>query len=438
MKYENGYVNSFVKLIQCPTVTNSGHEYFDAFHKVLDEEFPHVTATCQKIQVGGDALLYKWKGKSSDKPLVLMAHQDVVPVVESDWHYPPYGGQIVDGKVYGRGAMDCKNTLFSTIQACDELIAEGFVPEQDVYLSYSDNEETSGPGASMARDWFKSQGITPFLVIDEGGAIMRKGASVMKKDVAAVGILEKGYADVKFIARGKGGHSSQPPRKTPIARLSAFVNYCEKHTVFKPKASKAAKAMIYGMGDALVSPLKLFCHLIGINGWWLAKIGPKVNAAYGGGLFTTTMVFTMSQGSPAPNVIPQEASVVANLRFAPHDTSAKCFAKLKKLAKKYDLEMEVLQSREASPMIDIKGEGFQMYKKALNTVYPDVAVVPYLVFGGTDCRVLQQISKNAIRCTPCPLSFKQLGGMHASDENVDIDAVTSCVGFFNNFIRNYK
>ena len=115
MKYENGYVNSFVKLIQCPTVTNSGHEYFNAFHKVLDEEFPHVTATCQKIQVGGDALLYKWKGKSSDKPLVLMAHQDVVPVVESDWHYPPYGGQIVDGKVYGRGAMDCKNTLFSTI-----------------------------------------------------------------------------------------------------------------------------------------------------------------------------------------------------------------------------------------------------------------------------------------------------------------------------------
>lgn len=112
--------------------------------------------------------------------------------------------------------------------------------------------------------------------------------------------------------------------------------------------------------------------------------------------------------------------------------------KTQKLAKKYDLEMEVLQSREASPMIDIKGEGFQMYKKALNTVYPDVAVVPFLVFGGTDCRVLQQISKNAIRCTPCPLTFKQLGGMHASDENVDIDAVTSCVGFFNNFIRNYK
>lgn len=75
MKNENGYVDSFVKLIQCPTVTNSGHEYFDAFHKVLDKEFPNVTAKCEKIDIGGDLLLYKWSGKSNTRPLVLMAHQ---------------------------------------------------------------------------------------------------------------------------------------------------------------------------------------------------------------------------------------------------------------------------------------------------------------------------------------------------------------------------
>ena len=174
MKNENGYVDSFAKLIQCPTVSNSGHEYFEAFHKVLDEEFPNVTATCQKIDLGGDVLLYKWSGKSSDRPLVLMAHQDVVPAVGGDWKYPPYSATVEDGKVYGRGAMDCKNTLFSTIQSVEELISEGFVPEQDVYLSYSDCEETSGPGAEIARDWFKANGITPFLVVDEGGAILKK------------------------------------------------------------------------------------------------------------------------------------------------------------------------------------------------------------------------------------------------------------------------
>ena len=438
MKNENGYVDSFAKLIQCPTVSNSGHEYFEAFHKVLDEEFPNVTAACQKIDLGGDVLLYKWSGKSSDRPLVLMAHQDVVPAVGGDWKYPPYSATVEDGKVYGRGAMDCKNTLFSTIQSVEELIAEGFVPEQDVYLSYSDCEETSGPGAEIARDWFKANGITPFLVVDEGGAILKKLDKFMTKDVAAVGSLEKGYADVKFIARGKGGHSSQPPKHTPVARLAKFVNYCETHTVFKPKMSKAAKAMIYGMGDALIAPLKLFCKTIALNGWWVSRIAPKLNASYGKSMFATTMVFTMSQGSSAPNVIPQEAWVNANLRIAPTDTCEKCFNKLEKLAKKFDLEMQVGVHRDASPMIDLDGEGYQSFKKALNKVYPDVAVVPYLMFGGTDCRVMQQIATHAIRCTPCKLSFAQLGGMHASNENVDIKSIGECVNFFKTFIRDYK
>ncbi len=438
MKNQNGYVDSFARLIQCPTVSNSGHEYFEAFHKVLDEEFPNVTATCQKIEIGNDVLLYKWAGKSSDRPLVLMAHQDVVPAVDGNWKYPPYSATVEDGVMYGRGTMDCKNTLFSTIQAVEELIQEGFVPEQDVYLSYSDGEEVAGPGAEMARDWFVANGITPFLVIDEGGAIIKKALSVMKKDVAAVGIVEKGYADVKFIARGKGGHSSQPPKNTPIAVLAKFVNSCEKHPVFKPHMTKAARDMIYYLGDALSPVLRFFCKLIPINGWWVSKLAPKINASYGNTMFSTTMVFTMQQGSAAPNVIPQEAWVNANIRFAPDENFEDGFKKLEKRAKKFGLEMEIGAHRNASATVDINGEGYKMFKKALNEYYPDVAVVPYLMFGGTDCRTMQPIAKHAIRCTPCALSFKQLGGMHAANETVDIDSLNKCVGFFVKFIREYK
>lgn len=128
----------------------------------------------------------------------------------------------------------------------------------------------------------------------------------------------------------------------------------------------------------------------------------------------------------------------ANLRIAPTDTCEKCFKKLEKLAKKFDLEMQVGVHRDASPMIDLDGEGYQSFKKALNKVYPDVAVVPYLMFGGTDCRVMQQIATHAIRCTPCKLSFAQLGGMHASNENVDIKSIGECVNFFKTFIRDFK
>lgn len=437
MKYENGYVDSFRRLIQCPTVTESGHEYFEAFHKVLDEEFPHVTATCEKIELGRDVLLYKWTGKDSARPVVLMAHQDVVPAVGGDWKYDPFSATVEDGKVYGRGAMDCKNTLFSTIQAVDELIEEGFVPEQDVYLSYSDCEETSGPGVELARDWFKAQGIKPCIVIDEGGAIIRKFMKYMKKDACMVGILEKGYADVKFIARGKGGHSSQPPKKTPIARLGGFINYCEKHTIFKSKMSLPSKAMVKGLGDVMTQPLKGLAKLFG-GSCLLAKLAPKIVPSYGMAMYQTTMVFTMMQGATAPNVIPQEAWVNANLRFSPNDTSEKCFKKLRKIAKKFDLDMEVTKSREASPMVDFTSKEYQIFTEAVKKTYPDVAIVPYLMFGGTDCRTMQEIASTAIRCTPCKLSTAQLGGMHASNESVDISSLGETVECFKNFLKMYK
>lgn len=437
MKNQSGYVDSFRKLIQCPTVTESGHEYFEAFHKVLDEEFPNVTATCKKIELGRDVLLYKWSGKNSDRPVVLMAHQDVVPALGGDWKYEPFSATVEDGKIYGRGTMDCKNTLFGTIQAVEELIGEGFVPEQDVYLSYSDCEETSGPGAELARDWFKANGIKPNIVIDEGGAIIRKFMDKMTKDACMVGILEKGYADVKFIARGKGGHSSQPPKNTPIARLGALVNYCEKHTVFKPKMSEPAKQMVKGLGNVLKQPLKGLAKMLG-GSCLLAKLAPKVTPSYGMAMYETTMVFTMMDGATAPNVIPQEAWINANLRFSPNDRSEDCFKKLRKIAKKFDCEMEITKCREASPMVDLNSDSYKIFAEAIKKTYPDVEVVPYLMFGGTDCRIMQEIATTAIRCTPCKLSMKQLDGMHASNENVDISSIGETVQCFKTFLTMYK
>ena len=432
MKNENGYVDSFRKLIQCPTVTDSGHEYFEAFHKVLDEEFPNVAATCQKIELGRDVLLYKWTGKDSSRPVVLMAHQDVVPATGGDWEYEPFSATVADGKIYGRGTIDCKNTLFSTIQAVDELIAEGFVPEQDVYLSYSDCEETGGPGAEMARDWFKAHGVKPYIVVDEGGAIVTKIEGKTVKDACMVGILEKGFADVKFIARGKGGHSSQPPKNTPIARLGALINYCEKHTIFKAKQCAPAKAMVKGLASVVKYPSLL---------WRIAlspSIAPKAVPDYGKSLYSTTMVFTMCEGATASNIIPQEAWVNANLRFSPNDDPETCINKLRKIAKKFDCEIEVKRCRAASPMADLNGDGYKTFASAIKKTYPDVEVVPYYMFGGTDCRTMQEIATTAIRCTPCRMSSEQLGTMHASNENIDISSLGETVQYFKTFLQMLK
>ena len=437
------YANTFAKMIQCPTVSASGAEYFDKFQQVLKEQFPLVFSNLEVYYPGVDkdeksrALLLKWRGKSSARPMVLMAHQDVVPADPATWTYPPYAGTIEDGKVWGRGTMDCKNTLFITINAVEELLQEGFVPENDVYLSYSDCEENSGMGAPYAVEWFKEHDVHPVVAVDEGGAIIENAFPGMKMPFAMVGILEKGYADVKFTAHSKGGHSSSPPNNTPIARLSAFVNYCETHVIFKRRMSDAALQMLKGISTGLGGALGFITkHAKGFAPL-IVKALPAITP-FGKALLGTTMTFTMAEGSKAPNVIPQSASVVANLRFGPGDKSADCIAKLTKLASKYDIEVEVLTAREHSATVDITTPEYKHFVDTMREQFPNIGISPYLMFGGTDCRHMQTIVPCAIRCTPCHLNPQQLASMHASDENIDVQSLIDGTAFFKKFISNFK
>lgn len=437
------YANTFAKMIQCPTVSASGAEYFDKFQQVLKEQFPLVFSNLEVYYPGVDkdeqsrALLLKWRGKSSARPMVLMAHQDVVPADPATWTYPPYAGTIEDGKVWGRGTMDCKNTLFITINAVEELLQEGFVPENDVYLSYSDCEENSGMGAPYAVEWFKEHDVHPVVAVDEGGAIIENAFPGMKMPFAMVGILEKGYADVKFTAHSKGGHSSSPPNNTPIARLSAFVNYCETHVIFKRRMSDAALQMLKGISTGLGGALGFITkHAKGFAPL-IVKALPAITP-FGKALLGTTMTFTMAEGSKAPNVIPQSASLVANLRFGPGDKSADCIAKLTKLASKYDIEAEVLTAREHSATVDITTPEYKHFVDTMREQFPNIGISPYLMFGGTDCRHMQTIVPCAIRCTPCRLNPQQLASMHASDENIDVQSLIDGTAFFKKFISNFK
>lgn len=437
------YASTFTKMIQCPTVSASGAEYFDKFHQVLKEEFPLVFSNLEIYYPGKNkdeqsrALLLKWRGKSSARPMVLMAHQDVVPADPSTWTYPPYEGTLKDGKIWGRGAMDCKNTLFITINAVEELLKEGFVPENDVYLSYSDCEENSGMGAPYAVEWFKEHDVHPVVAVDEGGAIIENAFPGMKMPFAMVGILEKGYADVKFTAHGKGGHSSAPPNKTPIARLAAFVNYCETHVLFKRRMSDAALQMLKGVSTGLGGALRFLTkHAKGFSPL-IVKALPAITP-FGKALLGTTLTFTMAEGSQAPNVIPQSASVVANLRFGPGDKSEDCIAKLSTIASKYDIEVEVLTAREHSATVDINSPEYKHFVDTMREQFPEIGISPYLMFGGTDCRHMQKIVPCAIRCTPCRLNPQQLASMHASDENIDVQSLIDGTEFFKKFIKNFK
>ena len=141
-------------------------------HAFLKEAFPHVHAILTREVVNGYALLYAWPGEDSTlRPIVLMAHQDVVPIApgsESQWHAGPFSGEIKDGYIWGRGAGDDKGNLMSILEAVESLAAAGFKPRRTIYLAFGHDEEIAGTeGAKAIASIFKSRGVGPELVLEE-------------------------------------------------------------------------------------------------------------------------------------------------------------------------------------------------------------------------------------------------------------------------------
>ena len=427
-------------MIRIPTV--SKHEWEDLsqfyrFHEELEKLFPLIHEKLEKTVLNG-TLIYHWKGSDATLlPVLFMGHQDVVPATDEGWSVPVFSGAVKDGNIYGRGAMDCKSTMYVQLQAVEELLAEGFVPACDVYLEYSINEETGGDGAAAAMRHLRDMGIRFAFVMDEGGAVIDEAVPGMTKPYAVIGITEKGYMDVKITARGKGGHSSTPPRNTPAARLFAFANEIERKRPFRKKLIPEVMEMFRRMAPAMGSPLKFL-----LGNLWLTK--PLVMAAmpavspFGEALMATTCCFTMMRGSDAANVIPKEPYLIANLRTSVHQSCAESLEVLKKYGKKYDLEFEVLLQRDASPVSNIHSKEYAFIESCIHKHFPDVGIAPYLIMGGTDCRHFHALTETALRFAPVRCTQQQNNACHAVDENVTLTSMAEGVRFMKMLLRDYR
>ena len=432
------YAQKLSEMVRCETVSDPDDPQigkFLVFHKKLEELFPLVHEKLEKTEIDGN-LLYYWKGKSSAKPIVLMSHQDVVPA-EGVWEHEPFSGDIADGKVWGRGAADTKCTVMAFFQAVEELLQSGFTPGQDVYLASSCTEEWGGDGAPKLVNELKRRGVKPFLVCDEGGGIISEPVGGVKGNYAMIGVFEKGQGNVKFTARSSGGHSSAPPKNSPIARLAAFECSVEKHSPFRKRFPHEVEAMFKTLAPYAGFGMKLL-----FGNMWLFKpllklVMPKVSPQ-AGAMLQTTVAFTMQSGSDARNVLPQEASVCANMRFIPHQGMEESLAIIKKRADKFGLETEVINATDYTQATDIQGEGWSFVVKAIERVFPGLAASPYVMTGGTDARFYQEICPNCIRFAPVIFGPEQLKGMHGLNENIGCDCLPAAVDFYKTLIDMNK
>ena len=422
------------EMLRYETVSTPGtdqREKFLGFHKVLEQLFPLVHEKLQKTEIDG-SLLYYWPGEKHDKPLVLMSHQDVVPA-EGEWLHAPFSGDIADGKVWGRGASDTKCSLMAFFEAVERLLAQGYTPPQDVYLSSSCTEEWAGPGCQKLVDELKRRNVRPWLVIDEGGGIINEPIGGIHGNFAMLGVFEKGKADVTFTARSNGGHASAPSRHSPLARLSDFVHFVEHRGVFRRRMPPEVAAMFRQLAPYASFPLKYVFTNLWLFKPVLLRVLPLFSAQ-AGAMIRTTIAFTQAKGSDASNVLPQEASIGANVRFIPHQGMEESLDILERTAHMYGLEMSVSHAEDYTPATDIHGDAFKLVEGLVGEVFPGCPACPYVMTGATDARFYQEICDNVVRFAPVVYKPEQMAGMHGLNENIEYDCLPGAVAFYTRLI----
>ncbi len=430
------YGKRLAEMVRKETVSSrfdSDRTKFLEFHEILEKMFPNIHATCEKKVFNG-SLLFKWSGKGNHEPILFMSHHDVVEATGT-WEHGAFSGDIdEEGRVWGRGTVDTKASLFCELTAVEEMIQEGFVPEGDVYIASSCTEEWSGEGAPLTVEYLKEQGIQFAYLMDEGGMIMKEPVSGAKGTYGMVGVLEKGYGDVKFVAHGKGGHASAPKKNTPIARLSKFVVAVEKKSPFKRKFSPTVLEMFKRMAPNMNFGMKVIFANMWLFQGLLLKLLPAISSA-AGAMLQTTLAFTMAKGSDGLNVLPQEAWVTGNMRYIPHQDDEESIKLISDIAKKYDIETEVIYKDTPCPVVDFNNEPFRLVEEVTSEIYPGIGVCPYVMTGGTDAKFYRDLSDNCLRFAPLYINEQQYNSIHGLNENIYQGTLPKGVDFYKTMIR---
>lgn len=434
---EKEVVEHFSELIQLKTVSSIDTDEMDmavfkTFQNKLDELYPVVTSTCHKELIGPTGILYRWKGKDNRQVTVLMSHYDVVPADATNWDKDPFSGLVEDGVIWGRGTIDTKVTLLGILESAEQLMTEGFIPEQDVYFSFTGDEETSGPSTPEIVATLKRRDIKPYLVIDEGGVVLKDVFPGVHKQTALVGIGEKGYLDVEITGTSSGGHSSAPPSKTLTGDMARLITNIEKKSM-----KSHLTPPVLEMFDRLGRHSTFLYRMIFGNIWLFSPLlkfmfhqqGGQMNA-----LIRTTTAVTKMEGSNAFNVLPPKGTIGVNCRILNTDTVESTLSHLKSLTQT-EFDYKKIELREASPITPTDTKQWQLMEEVIGDMWPEAVLSPYLMIAATDSRHFNLISEHVMRFAPTAITKEELNMIHSNNERIRTETVIECVQFYTKLIK---
>lgn len=431
-------VDDLQAMIRCKTISDKDRSKedeaeFAKFVELLAERFPHIHKNCTLHRPDRRALLYHWKGREEGAPTVLMAHYDVVSVVEEGWSKPAFEGIIEDGVLWGRGTLDTKGTLNGVMQAVENLLVKGFQPKNDIYLAFGGDEEISGNGAPSIVRWFEEKGIVPAMVLDEGGAVVEKVFPGVSRPCAVVGVAEKGMLNVKFEVSGNGGHASSPPPHTAVGMLSEACLQVENHPA--PRRFNAATA---GLFNTLGRHSTFVYRMIFANLWCFMPLLDMICKKSGGelnALMRTTCAFTTMEGSKGLNVMPPHAQMTANMRIMTGETVESTLAYVRKTVKNPKVQVSCMEGNDPSPISRTDCAEWEQLSDAIRSTWEGTLVSPYLMLACSDSRHYGNLSDKVYRFCAMALSKEERGTIHGNDERIPLETIGKTVEFYLRIIQ---
>ena len=431
-------VRALQALVQLPTVSYDersriDHAAFDALIAELRDQFPLLHANLTLHRIGDHGLLFHWPGASADKPVVLMAHTDVVPIdPDSTWQHEPFSGTIAEGYVWGRGTLDDKGCVVGICEAVERILEADQMPAQDVWLSFGSDEEVMGATAQLAVEFLRERGVKPWLVLDEGGAIAGGAFPGVDAPLGVVGLTEKGISAIELVAEGRGGHASMPAAKGPTYRLARAITRLDKAPMPARLPSPTLELM---RRLAPHMPFALRPVLASVERF--QPIAARVLVAAGAeaaALARTTIATTTLSGSPANNVIASTAKAGLNVRIQVGDTLAGVVEHIRSAIKDDSIRIDVVDAGEPSP-ISPMGDAFELIEASIREVYPDAVPTPYALMGATDSRHFTAITDNVYRFAPFRMSKAQREAIHSYDERIGVDDLIDGAGWYQHLIE---
>lgn len=407
---------------------------FMGFHRYLAEAYPLVHHTLSLVKVGGYSLMYRWAGTQADlKPIVLMAHQDVVPVEEaaaSLWTVDPFGGEVKENAIWGRGAADDKINLIAILETVEKLLGAGFAPARTIYLCFGHDEEMGGKGAAAMAKRLVAEGIEAELVFDEGGMVTTNKVPGLSRPVALIGTSEKGYMSVTVSVEKSGGHSSMPETETSIDILTKAIARLREQP-FESRFSISTQGFIRNLG-----PEMPFVNRMAFANPWLFT--PLIKGIYeqspgGNAMIRTTLVPTMLNAGVKDNVIPTRAEATVNIRLLPGDSSRVVIARLHEIINDSRVNIVVHEGfvNEPSAVTEEDSYAYRIVNEAIKRSFDNVLTSPFLMIGATDSRHFSEVSSGIIKFSPMtdPIGF------HGIDERVSLDGYGTALHFYEQLIR---